>query len=250
MKKIIYILIFYVFMTACHKNSSPIKYYYLIDISNPKIEINLFDSLENGLFKVNIGQKNIILGEFDKGEKTGIWYYSIGNQHEKVRWENYQCEDGITSLQYPDSWLSIPSAGLTFQATFDTIPHINSNYCFRIIRNKIIGGVNIVDYSKLLINDISSNGRTFNIQQSLVKTGNKEFVYSYLKSIRKNDTLLIMDYVAIIDQKYFDILYTTNNKNMEVKEQIFYDIISSIKIDNKKIINNLLPIKVFKLTQK
>ncbi len=247
--KIFFMLVFCVIIVSCNKKNSNIKYYYLTDVSNPKIKISVFDSLENGFFRVNSDEESVVIGEFEKGEKVGVWFYNKGNQHDKIRWDNYQCEDGIVSLQYPDNWLSIPSNGLTFQATFDTTPHINNNYYFRIIRNKIIGGVNIVDYSRLLIDDISSNSKIIRIQQSLLKNGNKEFVYSNLKTIKGSDTLLIMSYVTIIGQKYFDVLYSTKNNNTDIKEQMFYDIISSIKFGNQRIINNLSPIKVSKLTQ-
>jgi hypothetical protein len=245
--KFFFILVFCAIIVSCSTKNSNIKYYYLTDVPNPKIEISLFDSLEDGLFKVSSNKESIVMGEFEKGRKVGVWFYNKGVQHDKIMWKDYQCDDGVVSLQYPDSWLSIPFNGLTFQATFDTIPHIDSNYYFRIIRNKITGGVTIFDYSKLLVNDISSNRKIISIQRSLVKNETKEFVYSYIKAIKRSDTLLIMSFVTIIGREYFDVLYSTNNDNADIKEQLFYDVISSIKFNNRKVINNQSIIKVYKL---
>jgi len=250
MRKDNIIVILFLSFLSCNENTGLYEYLVFrnnnIKIWTNPITENLKQNYENGSWTINDEKGNILAeGHFQSGFKKGKWtYFPLDTLSIDINWKKY--DSNAVEINFPSSWRIIESyeQERPFQAEVPTISKKVNDKCFLIItysKDSIL-----LDLEKYWEEYKNTTFDTEVVKEfalfSLLSSDNNLFYFSRYIIHRGEEEMLILSFIGETEKNIYDITLSSLNTEYEKKHIIFFDMLRSLKINEKRFFSPFDPI--------
>lgn len=242
MKKIFFVILIF-FLSACNNGERKLKYYFFTYLDKTPEHINIQGDIiqgrETGEWSFLLDDsKTSIQGQFKNGLKTGIWKYNINSTRHEVLWDIYNNPLKKIEINYPNNWVVSKDSNYKFFASIPTENNYVINQYFVLLSQHADSvGLSSLEYKNRLVDQLHQNDKILSHFDFQISNSNRVSYFLKYELIRNGNKLILYDFIGELNKTIIDFAYLTQNENNEIKDEIFFGIISGCYWDNERVLD-------------
>lgn len=171
--------------------------------------------------------------------KIGIWKYNLINTKHEVLWDTYNNPLKKILINYPHNWVIFKKRIIMISLLLIPSNSNNaSNQYFVIIAQHVDSmSLSTKEYKNKLVEMLNRKDKIVSHVVFQISNSNRVGYFLRYEIIRNGNNMILYDYIGEVNKRLMDFAFLTQNENNEIKDEVFFGLISGCYFDNERVLD-------------